>query len=97
MNTPRCNTCDCPMQEGFLLDRYGEYSEGSMVWASGSFWSYMLGKVKAYPVTTWRCPKCGLLQNYASPVVTRTVGKAVTQHSAGDREPAVVMATKWQQ
>lgn len=68
MNVPTCTACNSPMQEGFLIDRYGESQKEAVVWASGSFWSYMLGRERAYPVTTWRCPECGLLHSYAGVV-----------------------------
>jgi hypothetical protein len=67
MRTPICPTCDRPMQAGFLIDRLAGHQNDAAFWASGSFWSYILGREKVYPVTTWRCPRCGLLQSFAGP------------------------------
>ncbi len=54
------------MREGFLIDRFGEFQKDTLFWASGSFGSFMLGREQVYPVTTWRCQHCGLLQCYAA-------------------------------
>ncbi|GAA4451509.1 hypothetical protein [Novipirellula rosea] len=65
--THHCPSCHAPMQEGFLIDRFGEFQKDTLFWASGSFGSFMLGREQVYPVTTWRCQRCGLLQCYAAP------------------------------
>jgi hypothetical protein len=59
------------MDAGFLLDKsYSDSYFSSTEWAEGapesSFWSGL--KVKGrerYPVTTFRCDRCGYLESYA--------------------------------
>lgn len=65
MNAPTCVACQRPLEDGFLIDRGGDYPNESVFWVRGSLWSALLGRAKTYPVTTWRCPACGLLQSYA--------------------------------
>tara|TARA_R110002049_G_scaffold182485_2_gene350280 strand:+ start:1713 stop:2018 length:306 start_codon:yes stop_codon:yes gene_type:complete len=80
------------MQEGCLIDRYGEFQKESIVWAGGTFWSYMLGREKAFPVTTWRCPQCGILQSYA--VAAEASGRRTRQAlRRGDRSEPSAMAS----
>ncbi|EMI16607.1 hypothetical protein RMSM_06476 [Rhodopirellula maiorica SM1] len=69
--THHCPSCHAPMREGFLIDRFGEFQKDTLFWASGSFGSFMLGREQVYPVTTWRCQHCGLLQCYAAPAEMR--------------------------
>jgi predicted RNA-binding Zn-ribbon protein involved in translation (DUF1610 family) len=71
MTSHNCPSCRVAMEEGFLLDK-GDYNAPSQQeWAEGapepSFWTglKLKGKEKL-PVTTFRCPNCGLLQSYAS-------------------------------
>lgn len=71
METPKCPTCKEEMTTGFSLDHtYGTNLQG--MWVEGhpenSFWTGLkLKGRKVLPVTTYRCPSCGLLQSYARP------------------------------
>jgi hypothetical protein len=68
---PRCPDCDVLMEEGFILDSIrGEGVKKAAEWVEGppvrAFW----GGVKTenrqrYEVQSFRCPKCGLLREYA--------------------------------
>ena len=53
------------LQRGFTLDQSGPHHRESTFWASGEYWSYMLGHERVLPIETWRCPQCGLLHNFA--------------------------------
>lgn len=65
---PNCPTCKEAMSEGFTLDQtYGSTNQTS--WVEGkpvnSFWTGIKLKGRLiYPVTTFRCRTCGLLQSY---------------------------------
>lgn len=65
MNQPRCLSCNTSMQEGFLLDQFGDYRKDNLFWVSGTFSSFMMGHENVLPVVSCRCPSCGLLSNYA--------------------------------
>ena len=56
------------MEEGFLIDRGHHNSVAQPEWTAGQPQKTWLGiRVKGdkYPATTYRCPRCGLLQSYA--------------------------------
>jgi hypothetical protein len=65
-----CPKCQSSMKRGFLLDHtYGSRAAGS--WVEGeperSIWyGVKLGGRKIMEIETWRCTKCGFLENYAN-------------------------------
>ena len=67
---PSCPQCRVPMEEGFLLD-HGHHNAGSVSrWVEGvpvkSMWTGIKTKDrKVRPITSYRCPDCGLLLDYA--------------------------------
>lgn len=69
MRSHSCPKCQGSMVEGFLVDTtHGGHKIG--VWAEGvpekSFWTgvKLRGK-KKYSIQSWRCGRCGFLENYA--------------------------------
>jgi hypothetical protein len=60
------------MEQGYLLDHtYGAQVAGE--WVEGppqaSFWTGLSLRGREHiPITTWRCPTCGYLESYATPV-----------------------------
>ena len=70
MSAPDCPNCRVPMDDGFLIDRGHANAVSQSEWAEGapekSFWlGIRLKGRERIPATTYRCPKCGLLQSYA--------------------------------
>ncbi|TWU43495.1 hypothetical protein Q31b_25360 [Novipirellula aureliae] len=65
MNDRRCLACGGPLRRGFTLDRSGAHHRDSTFWASGEYWSYMLGHEQVLPIESWKCDRCGLLHNFA--------------------------------
>ncbi len=64
MKTPKCPDCSVAMKEGWIPD----ISFGSAVvplWEEGSPKKRRL--IGRGPVTSFRCPECGLLRQYAFP------------------------------
>ena len=66
-----CAKCGGTMTEGFVLDaNYGSGSYGLARWIAGkpikSIWTglKLSGKDKR-DITSWRCNRCGYLENYA--------------------------------
>ena len=65
-----CPKCQGRMTEGFIVDS-GDYGTASVsTWQGGepkkSFWTGLKQDKKAQlQVTTWRCDRCGFLENYA--------------------------------
>jgi hypothetical protein len=68
--TIACTRCRTTMEPGFVLDQtYGAMAQSD--WVAGkperSFWTGLTVKGRErLPVTTYRCPKCGYLESYAS-------------------------------
>lgn len=66
-----CLRCRTPMEPGFIADdSYGGTVQEK--WSPGepkvSFWTGLkVEKKAAHPVTTLRCPNCGMLESYAGP------------------------------
>ena len=68
---PKCPACSVLMAEGYILDNvYGEGLRKAAEWVAGqpvrTFWGG-LNTSKKYKVAvlSFRCPKCGLLREYA--------------------------------
>jgi predicted RNA-binding Zn-ribbon protein involved in translation (DUF1610 family) len=68
---PKCPTCQEAMQQGFVVDfSFPDRSTRVANWVEGPpqkrFWSGLdLEDKKQREVVAFRCPRCGLLQNYA--------------------------------
>lgn len=69
MRSYSCPKCQGSMAQGFMLDNvHGSNAVGS--WVEGapekSFWTGVKTSRKAkYEIETWRCGRCGFLENYA--------------------------------
>jgi predicted nucleic-acid-binding Zn-ribbon protein len=65
-----CPKCRGRMSEGFVVDS-GDYGTATVsTWQGGepkkSFWTGLKQDKKAQiEITTWRCDRCGFLENYA--------------------------------
>lgn len=65
---PECRRCQTRMDRGFVLDLYGCTNES---WIPGDPETGRFGviiKIRRrphYPIVTFRCPQCGLLESYA--------------------------------
>ena len=67
---PRCPQCRDAMEEGFVLELADNNRKGVAQWIEGetekSFWTGLnLKERKSFPIVAYRCPRCGLLQDYA--------------------------------
>lgn len=64
-----CLKCQSSMKVGFTLDHtYGSRAAASWVEdePETSVWvGVKIGGKKVLPIETWRCSKCGYLENYA--------------------------------
>lgn len=71
MSAPTCPKCSIALQEGYLLDQ-SRNSRAVTQWIEGkpeaSFWSglKLSGKTRL-KVASFRCPRCGYLEQYAPP------------------------------
>ena len=68
---PRCARCGETMEAGYFID-HGHGATYPQAWVAGvAQWSRWLGmripREEKKPVTTYRCPQCGLLESYARP------------------------------
>lgn len=65
---PKCTRCKEPMEEGYVLDQGHFNSRMVAQWIKGapkkSFWKGLELGVKRR-IMAFRCPKCGLLEQYA--------------------------------
>ncbi|MCY2960564.1 MAG: hypothetical protein NTY35_10405 [Planctomycetota bacterium] len=72
---PNCRNCRSAMDEGWIADQGRHHStvfepkwiEGEphhQRWM-GIDWGITTKDAKQHAVTTWRCPRCGLLESYA--------------------------------
>jgi predicted nucleic-acid-binding Zn-ribbon protein len=65
-----CPKCNGSMSEGFIVD-HGDYGAGHVAtYQAGapqkSFWTGLKQDKKAqFAITTFRCSRCGYLENYA--------------------------------
>jgi hypothetical protein len=68
--SPKCAKCGTLMEEGFILDStYGGRDQSTWIQGPPEFGRWTGVKVRGrvmLPVTTYRCPKCGYLESYAS-------------------------------
>ena len=68
---PKCPTCDVSLAEGYILDNmYGEGARKPAEWVEGKPLRYWWGGLKTsgrrkLAVSSFRCPRCGLLREYA--------------------------------
>ena len=70
---PDCPKCSERMVAGVMLDVSDSGTSTIAKWVEGiperSIWTGLkLTGHRVLPVTTWRCPTCGLLQSYAPDV-----------------------------
>lgn len=68
MRAHTCPKCQGSMHEGFVLsERYGVSAVSN--WVEGpprkSIWGLKF-KTKPIEIRTWRCQRCGFLENYAA-------------------------------
>lgn len=66
---PNCQTCRERMVRGFVVDSMRNGISAAK-WVEGepqrSFWTGIkLKGLKQHPITAYRCPRCGLLAQYA--------------------------------
>ena len=71
-NPIECLRCKTAMLPGFIADMNASSFSVQEKWSPGepvvSFWTGLhVDKKKAIPVSTLRCPKCGMLESYANP------------------------------
>ena len=72
---PTCARCRVAMEEGYLLDRgHGNYRDQAQ-WVEGGpdrirwlgvDFGVQTKDREVLKVSTWRCPRCGLLESYAT-------------------------------
>lgn len=68
---PKCPTCGVNLEVGFILDNMnGEGARMPAEWVEGKPLKSWWGGLKTsgrrnFPVSSFRCPKCGLLREYA--------------------------------
>lgn len=69
-STPTCPDCQASMEIGFVPDHYAQIIQSH--WHPGTATNKTLvGNLKLdvkamIPITTFRCPQCGLLKHYAA-------------------------------
>jgi len=67
---PACPTCAATMEEGYIPDLANSNTPSVPKWTEGQpersfWWGLNLRNRERLAITTYRCPKCGLLQSYA--------------------------------
>lgn len=78
MTSPMCQTCRVPMTSGFIPHFVGYAAARVNRWCEGEPKSTLISAVvggdvsrnraeQGIPTTTFRCPKCFILQSYALP------------------------------
>ncbi len=74
-HTPSCPDCQERMEPGFIPELADNHMTGLTYWHPGPpepkrFLGMKINQIRVdwkqvYPVTTFRCPRCGLLRSYA--------------------------------
>ena len=69
MRTNSCPKCEGSMAEGFILDVTQNGGHAASNWVAGApdkrWYGIKLGGKPKYEIQTWRCGRCGFLENYA--------------------------------
>lgn len=70
MKSHKCPKCQASMIEGFLVDATDSYKKVGC-WVGGAPEKSIWGGIKLrgknrYSVQSWRCQRCGFLENYAN-------------------------------
>ncbi|HRO04270.1 MAG TPA: PF20097 family protein [Terricaulis sp.] len=73
MSNLTCPKCQGGMQKGWVLDSAHGGSRAISTWVEGepkpSIWlGLKLGGATPIPLESWRCKRCGFLENYAKDV-----------------------------
>ena len=68
----RCTKCGGTMEPGFILDKAHHGMPTPAEWLEGrpesSFWTGLKTKGRdRFPVTSYRCDRCGYLESFAGP------------------------------
>ncbi len=61
----RCPKCKGEMEEGVLLD-HSDFGSQPQEWAQNGAVFMGVGWIKRINIISYRCTKCGFLENYAS-------------------------------
>lgn len=68
MRSHACPKCQGTMAEGFIITEQSGMAAVSG-WSEGpprkGWWGYIKKPGKSIPIATWRCQRCGFLENYA--------------------------------
>ncbi len=72
MTDVKCPDCDVTMERGFVPDQgYGHVTQSKWLSGLATFkrlvWIYFTEPKELLLVTSFRCPQCGLLREYAQP------------------------------
>jgi hypothetical protein len=71
MNAPNCPNCTIAMWPGRRRDKGDAWAISQEAWLPGSpkkeIAGFFTGHGKAVPVTTFACPRCGLLLSFIDP------------------------------
>ena len=67
----QCPKCSGSMSEGFVADRTNQSAAAVPSWTEGqperNVWTGLkLGGKPRFDIATWRCARCGFLEQYAS-------------------------------
>ena len=69
MTPPRCRRCDGRMVEGHIIDTGQSSMVAALSWHPGApdkrWWGYKTDKAAKRRIVSWRCERCGLLEDYA--------------------------------
>lgn len=76
MSQKQCPFCNVEMTPGRRRDKGDSFTIDEEKWVSGDPQErgWFSGHGQAHPVTTYACPRCGLLQSYVSPSAARSRG-----------------------
>ena len=69
MSKRECPKCQSSMAEGWVLDSAHGGARAVSSWVEGApdrkWWGIQLGKIKPLDIQSWRCKRCGYLEQYA--------------------------------